>query len=84
MSTSATASFVAMTAGFARRYALTTLSMPSDVCARSLNPGIPESTSQRHKPDTRGLITGGYQTDDGDDHLWVVAELWQSTGDPYC
>lgn len=82
-STAATADFVAMTAGFARAvrpYDASTAERCLQAARKSWE--FLQRHPEDHKSDTRGLITGGYQTDDPDDRLWAVAELWETTGDP--
>lgn len=81
-STAATADFVAMTAGFARAV------KPYDpaYAKRCLQAAQKSWRFLQQSPhnipaDLRGFFTGAYQSDDTDDRLWAVAELWESTGD---
>jgi endoglucanase len=36
---------------------------------------------ENHKADLTGFSTGTYETDDPDDRLWAVAEMWETTGE---
>ncbi|GIV21104.1 MAG: endoglucanase [Armatimonadota bacterium] len=82
-STAATADFVAMTAAFARAVRPYDRAY-AERCLQAARKSwaFLQRHPEDHKSDTRGLITGGYQTDDPDDRLWAVAELWETTGDP--
>lgn len=82
-STAATADFVAMTAGFARAVRSHDPAY-AERCLQSARKSwaFLQAHPQDHKSATRELNTGGYQTDDADDRLWAVAELWESTGEP--
>ncbi len=82
-STAATADFVAMTAAFARAV------QPYDraYADRCLQAALKswqflQKNPQNIPADLRGFSTGAYQTNDPDDRLWAVAELWETTGDP--
>jgi endoglucanase len=78
----ATADFVAMTAGMSRamkkydgQYAAKCLG-----AARKSHEFL-RAHPENHRADQKGFTTGRYDTDDGDDRLWAVAELWGATGE---
>lgn len=80
-SSAATADFVAMLAAGARHFA----EFDSEYAARCL---AAAERSQRflaahpgnHPADLTAFSTGSYQTQDDDDRLWALAELWAATG----
>ncbi len=76
----ATADFAAVMAMAARVYA------PYDTALAERALGAAESAQawlvanpDAVQPDL-STFTGGYNSDDGDDRLWALAELWQATG----
>jgi endoglucanase len=80
--TAATASLVAVTAAAARTFA------PFDPLYAAKLRGAARrghvflvAQPQEKLPDLSPFRTGGYQTQDRDDRLWALAELWETTGD---
>ncbi len=82
-STAATADFVAMTAAFARAVRPYDPAY-ADRCVQAARRSwqFLQTHPQNIPADLRGFSTGAYQTNDPDDRLWAVAELWETTGDP--
>lgn len=80
--TPATADFAAMLAQAARAFQ----PYAPDYAARCLataqrSAGYLAAHPDDHAPDQSAFKTGGYTTDDADDRLWALAELWETTGD---
>jgi endoglucanase len=81
-SSSATASFTAMTAAAARHFQRHDRAL-SERClgAARRSYAFLRAHPRDQRADLRAFDTGTYQSRDSDDRLWAAAELWEAAGD---
>jgi endoglucanase len=80
--TTATASFVAMTAQASRHVRPYDAAYADRLLAAARKSyDFLATHPELHRASQEGFTTGGYESGDADDRLWAAAELWEATGE---